>query len=73
MRQTARFLEDAALDELRTKIVNHDIYSVLVETRNLQRFMQYHVFAVWDFMCLLKRLLESVCPGYRLLTFRLPG
>ena len=60
MKQTARFLEDAALDELRTKIVNHDIYSVLGETRNLQQFMQYHVFAVWDFMCLLKRLQQEV-------------
>jgi len=60
MKQTASFLEEVALDELRTKIVNHDIYSVLGETRNLQCFMEHHVFAVWDFMSLVKCLQQQL-------------
>jgi len=77
MKQTASFLEDVALDELRTKIVNHDIYSVLGETRNLQCFMEHHVFAVcgfslWSNVCN-SNLQEWVFPGCHRETFKLPA
>jgi hypothetical protein len=41
---------------LRNKIINHKIYSSINDVEDLKIFMQYHVFAVWDFMSLLKTL-----------------
>lgn len=41
---------------LTTTIVNHPLYSNISSILHLQRFMEQHVFAVWDFMCLLKEL-----------------
>jgi pyrroloquinoline quinone (PQQ) biosynthesis protein C len=41
---------------LRQQIVNHPVYEQIETQKDLQVFMQYHVFAVWDFMSLLKAL-----------------
>ena len=41
---------------LREEIVNHKVYGVIRDLDSLKIFMQYHVFAVWDFMSLLKSL-----------------
>lgn len=41
---------------LTTKIVNHPLYTDISSVGNLKLFMSEHVFAVWDFMCLLKEL-----------------
>lgn len=38
------------------KIKQHDLYQHIQSITDLQVFMEYHVFAVWDFMCLLKEL-----------------
>ncbi len=45
-----------AIEPLRQQIVNHKVYSIINTTEDLNIFMQYHVFAVWDFMSLLKAL-----------------
>ena len=45
-----------AIEPLRQQIVNHKVYSIINTTEDLNVFMQYHVFAVWDFMSLLKAL-----------------
>jgi len=44
------------LSPLTTKIVTHPIYDYLATEEHLKLFMEQHVFAVWDFMCLLKEL-----------------
>lgn len=41
---------------LRAALVNHQVYRCIKSIEDLQIFMQYHVFAVWDFMSLLKAL-----------------
>ncbi|RZL45217.1 MAG: DUF3050 domain-containing protein [Pedobacter sp.] len=41
---------------LKDQIVNHKIYEVIQTIEDLRIFMQYHVYAVWDFMSLLKSL-----------------
>lgn len=41
---------------LRQEIVNHKVYEVINDLEDLRIFMEYHVYAVWDFMSLLKAL-----------------
>ena len=50
---------DALIDsisELRDQVVNHDVCARLTTIEHLRTFMEHHVFAVWDFMSLLKAL-----------------
>jgi len=44
----------------REEIINHPLYSRLKTIQDLQTFTSYHVFAVWDFMSLLKRLQQEL-------------
>jgi hypothetical protein len=49
-----------AIEPLRQQIINHPVYSVLNTLEDLQLFMEYHVYAVWDFMSLLKALQNNL-------------
>lgn len=40
----------------RESVVEHPLYSRVVDESSARTFMRHHVFAVWDFMSLLKRL-----------------
>lgn len=48
------------IEPLRQEIINHKVYGVINNTDSLKVFMQYHVFAVWDFMSLLKSLQNNL-------------
>ena len=41
---------------LQEEIINHPLYHNIQRPADLKRFMEHHVFAVWDFMSLLKAL-----------------
>lgn len=48
------------IEPLRKEIINHKVYSVMNTVDDLKIFMQYHVYAVWDFMSLLKALQNNL-------------
>lgn len=48
------------LQNLRKALFNHRIYNEVKGEVNMRIFMQSHVFAVWDFMSLLKGLQRSL-------------
>src|SRR5712691_12358730 len=45
-----------AVDPARNKVISHPMYRKLDGLAAVTTFMQHHVFAVWDFMSLLKSL-----------------
>lgn len=48
------------IEPLRQQIINHKVYSAINDLDDLKIFMQYHIYAVWDFMSLLKTLQNNL-------------
>lgn len=46
----------AKIEPLKQAIINHKLYAVMEDIEDVRIFMQHHVYAVWDFMSLLKSL-----------------
>jgi hypothetical protein len=51
---------EKAVDAARNRVVTHRLYSSLNTHAAIVTFMEHHVFAVWDFMSLLKSLQRSL-------------
>lgn len=51
---------EAAVDEARQRVVTHPLYANLDTHAAIVTFLEHHVFAVWDFMSLLKSLQISL-------------
>jgi hypothetical protein len=52
--------DNGHLGALRAALLEHPIYTQVDSVADLRRFMEDHVFAVWDFMSLLKRLQQDM-------------
>jgi len=48
------------LNTLHTSVANHSMYNKILSISELKIMMETHVFAVWDFMSLLKRLQREI-------------
>jgi hypothetical protein len=52
--------DNGHLGALRAALLDHPVYAQVGSVADLRRFMQDHVFAVWDFVSLLKRLQQDM-------------
>jgi hypothetical protein len=50
----------AEIAPIRQELTGHAVYSEIKTVEQLRVFMEYHVYAVWDFMSLLKALQRSL-------------
>ena len=51
---------EARLDPFRTRLAAHPLYAAIRTPAHLRLFMESHVYAVWDFMSLLKALQRAL-------------
>jgi len=54
----------SALSPLQARSIEHPMYARISSPHALRHFMASHVFAVWDFMVLLKSLQERLTGRY---------
>ena len=47
---------EESLEGLRLQIMRHPLYDQVADENLLCRFMEFHVFSVWDFQSLIKSL-----------------
>jgi hypothetical protein len=53
-------IDTRQLEKIREDLLRHPVYRAIDTPEKVRRFMQHHVFAVWDFMSLLKRLQQDL-------------
>lgn len=57
--EKVKFIEKE-IATFRQELLNHQVYQEIETIEELQVFLKYHVFAVWDFMSLLKALQQNL-------------
>ena len=56
-------MNSATISQLQERLRNHSLYEAIQDQNNLKVFMQHHVYAVWDFMSLIKALQRHLAPN----------
>ena len=51
------------LDDLKQKITAHPLFANKLEPKQICKFMESHIFAVWGFMSILKSLQKMITPN----------
>ncbi|WP_345231792.1 DUF3050 domain-containing protein [Olivibacter ginsenosidimutans] len=51
---------EATIHPYKQQIINHPVYEAIHTIDDLRIFMEHHIFAVWDFMSLLKSLQQQL-------------
>lgn len=59
----AQDITQATIAEFAAQLADHPIYSALETIKDLQCFMEHHIYSVWDFMSLIKYLQAAVAPS----------
>ena len=52
--------QTATVEQARNRLIDHPLYTEIASPDDVKIFMKHHVFAVWDFFSLLKRLQAEV-------------
>lgn len=47
---------ESEIKDLKKQLINHPLYQKIKRQEDIQIFMEHHVYAVWDFMSLVKKL-----------------
>lgn len=58
-------LQEITIDTIaafKNQLENHPVYQAVATIEDLQRFMEHHVYSVWDFMSLIKYLQSVIAP-----------
>ena len=50
----------ARLENYKDSLINHNLYKKINSVNDLKSFMEGHVYAVWDFMSLVKKLQQNL-------------
>ncbi len=50
------------IEDLQRELYAHPVYAEVADLADLRVFMSHHVYAVWDFMSLIKHLQRAVAP-----------
>ncbi len=57
-----RFIPDHEVQKLMQSVHEHPVFAALNDKHSLSVFMSHHIFAVWDFMSLVKSVQSHIAP-----------